>query len=53
MANSTNIRWKMVEKSLLGLSCRQISQYLCVSKSSVARILQHFRMYGFVENSPS
>jgi transposase len=50
---SIRIRWQIIEKSLAGLLCRTIARHLGIGKSSVSRILQHFRDYGCVEDLPS
>ena len=44
-----HIRWQIVEKSLAGLSERQIAKHLGISKSSVHRIYHYFEQYGCVE----
>ena len=47
---STHIRWQIVEKSLAGLSGRQIAKHLGISKTTVHRVYRLFKKYGCVEN---
>ena len=37
---SLHIRWQIIEKSLAGLSERQIAKHLGISKSTVHRVYQ-------------
>ena len=50
---STHIRWKIIEKSLAGLSERLISIHLGISKTTVNRVYHHFKKYGCIESLPS
>ena len=46
-----HIRWQIIEKTLEGLTTRQIAKHLGISKSAVSRICQKFKKYGCVETS--
>lgn len=50
---SLHIRWKIVEKSLAGLSERQIAKHLGISKTTVHRVYHLFKKYGCVNNISS
>ena len=50
---SLHIRWQIIEKSLAGLSERQIAKHLGISKSTVHRVYQCFEQYGCIEDLPS
>lgn len=50
---SSHIRWQIIEKSLAGISKRQIAIQLGISKSTVRRVYRHFKQYGCIENLPS
>ncbi|CAG8513821.1 5159_t:CDS:2 [Funneliformis caledonium] len=47
---STHIRWQIVEKSLAGLSERQIARHLGISKTTVYCVYYLFKKYGCVKN---
>src|SRR5687768_17595319 len=47
---STHTRWQIVEKSLAGLSERQIARHLGISKTTVHRVYYLFKKYGCVKN---
>src|ERR1700752_3074958 len=53
MTFSKHIRWTIVEKYLEGPTVRVIAKHLGVSKSSVSRILKHFRKYGCIKKLPA
>src|SRR6185437_3462395 len=42
--------WKIIEKSLVGLSEREIAIHLGISKTTVHRTYQHFKKYGCIES---
>ncbi|CAB5370651.1 unnamed protein product [Rhizophagus irregularis] len=46
---SLHIRWQIVEKTLEGLTTRQIAKHLGISKTSVGRVCQYYRKFGHVE----
>jgi transposase len=50
---SSHIRWQIIEKSLAGISKRQIAIQLGISKSTVRHVYRHFKQYGYIENLPS
>jgi transposase len=48
---SSHIRWKIIEKSLTGLSERLIATHLGISKTTVNRVCHHFKKkYGCIES---
>ena len=47
---SLQIRWKIIEKFLEGLSERNIARHLRVSKTTVNRVCRQFKKYGCIEN---
>src|ERR1700752_5448821 len=53
MTFSKHIRWTIVEKYLEDPTFRVIAKHLGVSKSSVSRILKHFRKYGCIKKLPA
>ena len=40
---SLHIRWQIIEKTLEGLTTRQIAKYLGISKTAVDRVRKYFR----------
>ena len=50
---STHIRWQIVEKSLAGLSGRQIAKHLGISKTTVYWVYHLFKKYGCVKKISS
>ena len=51
---SLRIRWQIIEKTLEGLTTRQIAKpkHLGISKSAVGHVCQYFRKYRHVEKLP-
>ena len=49
---SLHIRWQIIEKTLEGLTTRQIAKHLGISKTAVGRVCQYFRKNGCVETLP-
>lgn len=47
---SSHVCWQIIERSLEGLSQRQISRRLGISKTTVQRIHYRFKKYGCIEN---
>ena len=47
---SSHIRWKIIEKSLTGLSERLIATHLGISKTTVNCVCHHFKKYGCIES---
>ena len=50
---SNQLRWKIIEKWLAGLSARNIANNFNIGKSTVTRICKRFQQYGTVQNIPS
>jgi uncharacterized protein YerC len=49
---SLHIRWQIIEKTLEGLTTRQIAKNLGISKSAVDHVCQYFRKHRRVEKLP-
>ena len=49
---SLHIRWKIIEKTLEGLTTRQIAKHLGISKTAVGRVRGYYKKYGCVETLP-
>ena len=49
---SLRIRCQIIEKTLEGLTIRQIAKHLGISKSAVGHVCQYFRKYRHVEKLP-
>jgi transposase len=50
MELSTDLKWRVIYLTDKGYSNDDIQESLCISKSTICRVREYYRLYGTVEN---